>query len=215
MHTKYYLQALTVSLLVFFNAKSQEGDPKSPDEKTLIEYLTVVQLDTETTIINEYCNCVDKSMLIKKYQNVAIEFNKTINMHLSELSILKAREAIDYFNNINDNYKDYKEWKSWESPHKTYLKFKGYSCPPRNKGFLPAAVTIAEITGIANSIIGLINEGKKRRDAQRDKLIALLETFKIPSVQGYIQTIKCSEENKLDKAGSNKENKKKKNKVKN
>ncbi len=170
---------------IFLNA--QKADNYNGN---LVEYLTEVNLRIEAKVLTDYCNCEEKKKFINLYQEVAIAFNKGINSHISELSRLKTRDALDEFNRINR-----KEFINMDSSMKNASKiledFINHSCSNK-KAFWPAAITIAEITGIANSIIGLINEGKKRRDAQRDKLIAIIETFRIPSIQAY----ECDKENK-------------------
>lgn len=196
MRKKYRLQALTVFFLIFFfNTKAQDGEnPKAQEDKsqeeTLVEYLTVLNLEIETIFIKEYCKCENKSEFVTNYQNVAKELNKTINKHVSKLSTQKAKKAIDHFNVINEQYYKKEEWKKII---KVFKDFKKNNCPPLKKGFLPAAVTIAEITGVANSIIGLINGGKDRRNAQRDKLITILEGYRIPSIQVYMKAYECEE----------------------
>ncbi|MBO0329903.1 hypothetical protein [[Muricauda] lutisoli] len=164
----------------------------SQEKDNLVELLTEVNLQIETKVLTDYCNCNDKKQFIESYQQVAIKFNKIINKHMANLSVLKTRKSLDEFGRIN-NPDFVANDLSLKNALNELKKFQNQNCD-NNKAFWPAAITIAEITGIANSVIGLINEGKKRRDAQRDKLIAILETLKIPSIQNY----KCEKDSKLD-----------------
>lgn len=188
---KAKIRILVISCFVCSIAIAQNADKY---KGTLIEYLTEVNLNIETKFVTQYCNCEDKAGFVKKYQDVAKAFNRTINKHISSLTRLRTRDAIKEFDRIS-NEKFAKNDASWLKASEKLKLFSDH-CSGSEKIALPTAITIAEITGIANSIIGLINEGKKRRDAQRDKLVALLETFKISSVHSYIQTVKCKEEKK-------------------
>ncbi|MER3376334.1 MAG: hypothetical protein RIM83_16965 [Allomuricauda sp.] len=193
MYIKFRFKAL-IFFVIFSSAQAQDSSPLEKEE-TLVEYLTVINLATETKFINDYCGCEDKVDFVANYQNLAKEINKTINKHITKLSTLKTRDAINHFKTINEKTSLKNNWKTVDS---LYLVFKDTQCPQRTRGFLPTSVTIAEITGVANSIIGLINEGKKRRDAQRDKLIALLDVHKIPSIQIYMQAYKCGDKKEVE-----------------
>ncbi|NMH88234.1 hypothetical protein [Flavivirga algicola] len=158
---------------------------------SLIEYLTEANLNIETKMITEYCNCSDKKSLVILYQETAIGFNTILNRYISELTLLRSKKAIKKFNIINSN-----NWLRTDpfikSASKALAKFQRFSgCDSNRRGFLPSSVAISEIAGIADTIIGLINSAKERKDVQKEQLIKILETLKIPSIQSY----ECKNEN--------------------
>lgn len=173
---------------IFFCTISMLSYAQTKDN--LVGYLTRANLEIETKVLTDYCNCTDKKQFIEAYQDVAVAFNSMINTHLANLSQLRTRDALNEFKRINSaNFVENDN--ALQKANSELEKFKKLNCN-NQKAFWPAAITIAEITGIGNAIVGLINEGKKRRDTQRDKLIGILETFKVPSIQNY----KCDKESK-------------------
>lgn len=186
MLSKTKLYFYTISFIFSFSLSAQKVENY---DGNLVEYLTEINLNLETKVITEYCDCSQKKDFINAYQETAKAFNKTINNYISELTTLKSKKAIEKFRELNGNY-NLRVDNSIKNASKKLEIFRDFSCD--DKALLPATIAISEITGIANSIIGLINEGKKRRDTQRDKLVAILETFKVPSIQSY----KCEKEKK-------------------
>ena len=150
-------------------------------QSSLVEYLTEVNLSIEAKVLKEYCDCLGKKDFIDAYNDVSITINKSINAHLVELSGLRAKKALEKFETINKSSSGLNGLV--QTQLNTLLNF---DCSGSlQKYALPTAISIAEFTGVANSIIGLINSGKERRNARRDKLIAILESLKIPSIQAY------------------------------
>jgi hypothetical protein len=174
---------LLVSTIAFNSILIEAQEPTYTN--SLVEYLTATKLEIETEVLTKYCSCNDRNGFIKKYNEVAKKINSSINENLVVLSSLRAQPALQKFTEIN---KDSNALAFKTSLEELLDKFTGHQCssgqsPKRFVG--PSAISIAEFTGIANSIIGLINGGKERKNARRDRLIGIMESLKLPSIHGY------------------------------
>ncbi|MEM6522447.1 MAG: hypothetical protein AAGF85_15195 [Bacteroidota bacterium] len=185
------LKILLLVLLVNSQSIAQNLDPLSY-EGNLIEFLTEVNLYAEGHMNKHFCQCKENDSFLDAYRDLRIAQNRFINAFATELLVDKSNSAINKFIARNTS--------TWVQGNRNYLpeidsKFNNFlrisGCAGGNEqeAFLPTAVTVAELTGIANSIITLINKGKDRRDTMKAAIISALENLKIPSVSNY----KCGE----------------------
>ncbi|GHA35202.1 hypothetical protein GCM10007103_15940 [Salinimicrobium marinum] len=185
---KICLVALPV-LLLSGNLKAQEHlDPNSYNGD-LISYLTEVNLWMENQMLLNSCRCAENEDFLTEYQNVRSAYNSWINSQLMHLGLLKPRKAVNAFEDMKRNGRMKVTPELFEA-HRALERFYGFgvsSC--REQSIIPGIVTVAELVSVANTVVGILSETQKRREAQKLLIIQTLEDFKLPPVSDY----KCSE----------------------
>ncbi|MEO1032212.1 MAG: hypothetical protein AAFX55_12445 [Bacteroidota bacterium] len=159
------------------------GQDNASYNGSLVEYLTEVNLNIETKMVNNYCNCSDKSQLVNKYQDVAKEFNSLLNKYITELTLLRSKKAIEQFKIVNSNSTVISQ-----DITKAYTVLDAFLKIPDcagQRGFLPTTISVSEITGVVNAILGVISSNKEKKDKQKAELIQILQSLRIPSIQSY------------------------------
>lgn len=188
------MRKINVIIMILLTTQSfgQLSNPRSY-EGNLIEFLTEVNLRVEGHMNKHFCSCKENAAFLDAYTNIRIAQNKFINAMSTELATDKSSSAISKFLNRNTQF-----WvnQSNSDIHDIVETASKFLIPPSCKTddetddessafTLPTAVSIAELTGVANSIIGLINSGKARKDAIKATIVKSLENLKIPSAGSY------------------------------
>ena len=138
------------------------------------------------------CACAKNEDFLTEYQNVRSAYNSWINSQLMYLGLLSPRKAVSAFEDMKRKERMKVTPELFEA-HRALERFSGIgiaSC--REQSIFPGIVTVAELVSVANTVVGILSETKKRREAQKLLIIQTLEGFKLPPVADY----KCSE-NKL------------------
>ncbi|GEM_PF-3947303 len=164
---------------------SQAGNTS---DLNLIKYLNRVNIMAEGEALKNYCNCKSKDEFINAYQDLRSAYNGFVNSYMVELYSKKSKKALGDFREKNTL-----DWVG-EDLKKGHLKIIQQalekletSCVDRNEkeGFLPVSATVGELTGLANTIIGLFNSARERRDTQRSDIIKIMDSLKMPSLTIY------------------------------
>lgn len=174
-------------LMLFSIAGKGQIDPKNY-QGDLIGYLTEVNLYTEAYMRINYCQCKKDKAIINSYRDVQLACNRFLNSYITELTLEKSKKAMQNFKERNNS-----NWvntsQDMQEISSALTKLSGTSCVGAVPKFLPEAITVAEFTGLINSLLGLIKDSKARKDAQKASMIKILGELKIPSVSNY----KCVE----------------------
>ncbi len=153
-------------------------------EGNLIEFLTEVQQTAEGQVLIKYCDCKDSKELINAYYNLRTTHNRFINYYVTELTLMKVKSALSDFKTKNTT-----NWvrssAEMKSIYQYLAEFSKLECEDEQEIALATAISVAEITGLANTVIGFINKSRDRKDTQRTNLLKILESLKLPSLTEY------------------------------
>ncbi len=172
-------------LVALPKAIAQPPQPPAMYKGTLVAYLTEINTWLEGQMLLNYCNCADNPDFIYRYHHVRAKVNASLNNYILAIGLERPRKVAAAFDNINSNAFLHNNaildeaYKSLEA----FGEFDASSCG--EKTFLPTAITVAELLGVANAATTAMNEADKRREAQRLLIIQTLENLKIPSSNSY------------------------------
>lgn len=178
-------------ILLSGNLKAQEHLDPNNYEGDLISYLTEVNLWMENQMLLNSCACAQNEDFLTEYQNVRSAYNSWINSQLMYLGLLSPRKAVKAFEKMKRKER-MKVTPELFDAYRALERFSGIevsSCS--DQGLIPGIVTVAELISVANTVVGILSETKKRREAQQLLIIQTLESFKLPPIGAY----NCSENN--------------------
>lgn len=132
-----------------------------------------------------YCKCSRNEDFIIAYHEVRASYNAFLNLYMNNLLLANPRQGLNTFKQINsiDFVKNSLKLKEAYNSLADLGKTKAGDC--NDQTFLPAAITIAELTQIATSILGIIQDTNRRNEEKKVAVIQTLENFKIPPIQAY------------------------------
>lgn len=179
------LLPVLLALLPMQTIYAQEKlDPQIYDGN-LVEYLTEINIWVEGHMLLNYCKCSQNEDFVLAYQEVRASYNAFLNSYITNLMLANSRHGLNTFKQINNadfvkaNFKLRNAYNSLKDLSET----RAGDC--ENQPFLPAAITIAELTQIATSVLDIIRDTNRRNEEKKVAVIQSLENFKIPPIQAY------------------------------